>query len=726
MGGTEGGCESGERGTRAVWHGHGVRQDARRAVGGDERAGGRADTDAPEGEGHIAHVDVSACQNDDLVGLGTSGPPRLNLLDYGLDFGRLRLCLDDADRRVVERRGIRSGAPAAVACGGVDGIVVEERSQMTGVGDEFGTSAVVGVEVVDGGAGKVRGERGDILGRRAAEAVDGLVIVADSPDRVVWSAEKTEKASDGPTDILILVDEDPGVPLAVGITDDLVVREDARGLGDKVREVDTLALVLLVFVGLEELRERRRTYLVVTLGSVRRPLAESGADDGGSDRAVVRTDAVFGARDRFGDVRDGAKPVSCTSGCELEEREVLGLADQVADEGFASCLVEDPGVVTETYSVAVGSEDRPAEPVERLDVDGARDVCVEATFEAVADFLGGVVREREDEDALGRLAAVEQEGETADEGRRLARPGARPDEGGGAEVLRGLLLDGVVAASLLVVRDGTRGGLGIVGDGEVEEGLCELNADEAQAGAEGLGEPGDGLAGLPAPEHVSAGAYVLGREGSGLGLLAGVAMVARRPRGTVAVVGRALDGVGAAGRAPDAGVKFEVSTLVREDDSEIGAGERLVDVDDTLVRAEEGCAVFQEARVGRNDLEAFALEVGCQSFDESGLCDAVTATAFLSASAGGVEGSHRSGVIDEAEPGRAICWVCDAALVENLLWRGWRAKGTATGSREAPGVEAVTERVFGLVGGDAEGVVGSPGEFGVPARRDGPGVAADG
>ena len=272
---------------------------------------------------------------------------------------------------------------------------------------------------------------GEIAGRRresgpeleqaadlgAAEAVDGLVGVADHDEVTAVPGDRGQQPLLGGVGVLVLVDHDE-------VEAGAQRRPPGRGLGVDDGAVHQLGVVEgaeLVEHGQVVVEEARRRGPVGPApglrrhpGEVRRLEAE--APGPGEQRADLVGEAARAQGDAevVGPVAAPVGPVACEH--VAHDDVLLGPGQQPQR---ASEVLQRPGLPREGVGEGV-------EGPRRLGLDGAS----EARRDAVAQLLGGAAGEREGEDAVGRGSGLHPTGDRLDEGGGLAGAGTGQHEQG--------------------------------------------------------------------------------------------------------------------------------------------------------------------------------------------------------------------------------------------------------------------------------------------------------
>ena len=277
--------------------------------------------------------------------------------------------------------------------------------------------AVVALQLDDPAAVPARGEVHDVLELRAAPRVDALEVVAHDHDVAVLRGEEVRELRLDRVRVLVLVDEDVQEVLLQEFAHAVVLLQQAQPVHEQVVEVHRAEFALLRLVGAANREDERRVE--------------------GHLRLVALHDLFEAA--------PGVRRLARELEQELLLREVLHLLDVLLDalahDLLLVVLVEDreAGLVAERRAVL--AQEAGAHVVER-----AAPHAVHAGHERLGareHLARGAVRERQQEDARGRHALLDEVGDAVDERAGLARARRREDEHRAVRRRRGGALLGV-------------------------------------------------------------------------------------------------------------------------------------------------------------------------------------------------------------------------------------------------------------------------------------------
>ena len=258
-------------------------------------------------------------------------------------------------------------------------------------------------------------ERGEVLGPGAAPRVDRLVVVADGRERAEAIDELAHERVLRGVGVLVLVDEQVADLAAPARADLGVGLEQLHGQADEVVEVDRVARAQQLVVARVEQRDRA---LPIVGGGVERGLR-------GHEVVLPR--------------RDHALRVA-----RLDDR--LRFVGDLPERRHRVGLVEDREPAAQAHGIPVAVQHRHAEPVERRDRQAARGALAQELLDPLAHLGGGLVRERDRDDRVGRVPLVlDQVRDLLRYDSGLARTGAREHQQGGLMVGDGGELLGVQA-----------------------------------------------------------------------------------------------------------------------------------------------------------------------------------------------------------------------------------------------------------------------------------------
>ena len=259
---------------------------------------------------------------------------------------------------------------------------------------------VVALELEHLAVGPAAGEFADVLELRAAPRVDALEVVAHDHDVAVLRGEDVRERGLEAVRVLVLVHEHVEEMLLEELARLLALAQKAESVHEQVVEVHRAELRLALRVGAAHLQDELH-------------VAERGLRLVAVDHALKRLLAVGGVGD------------------ELEEEllllEVLDvlheLLDALAHELLLVVLVED--------REARAHADRPSPATEELVADRVEGAAPDArhaghdALGALEHLVRGPVRERQQQDALGRHALLHEIRHAVHERARLARAGGR-------------------------------------------------------------------------------------------------------------------------------------------------------------------------------------------------------------------------------------------------------------------------------------------------------------
>ena len=247
------------------------------------------------------------------------------------------------------------------------------------------------------------GKLADVLELRAAPRVDALEVVAHHHDVAVLRGEEVRERGLEAVRVLVLVHEHVLEMLLEEIARLLVLAQETETVHEQVVEVHRAELRLALRVGAAHLQDELH-------------VAERGLRLVAVDHALEALLAVRGVGD------------------ELEEEllllEVLDLLhvllDALAHELLLVILVEDREARTHAEGTPPAAEELVADRVERAAPDAGH--AGDDALGALKHLVRGAVREREQQDALGRHALLHQIRHAVHERARLARAGGRQHE----------------------------------------------------------------------------------------------------------------------------------------------------------------------------------------------------------------------------------------------------------------------------------------------------------
>ena len=283
----------------------------------------------------------------------------------------------------------------------------------------------------------------DVFDGGSAEAVNGLVIVADDADVHVLAGEKARQYILGRVGVLVLVDEDIPELVLVMFPDLRLLFEEFDGVEDHVIEVHGVCLheeFLVKRIALRILRQTdvpRRLLLIFR----RRQQALLGMTDRRQD-LLVRHDLVVDVQQALALFHDPLRVVSVIDGEVVRIAEAVAVAAQ--DAGADGMEGTGPDVqrfiaqkgsqtVFELVCRLVGEGDGEDLPglcrVHREQVLHVEGKLLEFPVEVVLHELHVGFRDLSAEVVgLVRLAVFDDVGDAVDEDRGLPRPGAGQDQ----------------------------------------------------------------------------------------------------------------------------------------------------------------------------------------------------------------------------------------------------------------------------------------------------------
>ena len=292
-----------------------------------------------------------------------------------------------------------------------------------GGGDDALRAAVALLEPHDGRLRPLGLEVAQVLGRRAAQAVDRLVVVAGRADLAVLARQQPQQQALGEVRVLQLVDEHVAVALGDPRAYARLRAQEAEGVEQQVAEVERPRLLepavvggvdggeLALAVGLGAERLRPRPVVLVRDELVLE--AVDAGDDRAEQRARVAADVVGGEPQLVDPLEQHREPVGGRDGGG--ERVEPRLQRLVVQDARADAVDRGDGQLLEA--------------------------AVEPGLEALAQAVGGGLGARQDEDRLGREAALAHEpAEALAEDAGLAGAGAAEDQQRAAPVRDGLEL----------------------------------------------------------------------------------------------------------------------------------------------------------------------------------------------------------------------------------------------------------------------------------------------
>ena len=268
-------------------------------------------------------------------------------------------------------------------------------------------------------------EREDVVGDRAAEGVDRLVIVPDGHD-IVWRTDELAKESElDRVRVLVLVDQHVTKALAVLLAHLRVGLEDPGRQQQEVVEVDRVEVLQRQIVALEGALGARHRRIEAHVGELRRCRA-----------------GVLGARD------DREHRALVPVGADVE------LLENLPDRSSPVRLVEDrePGVESERADLT--AQQPGAQGVEGAEVNVAGGFVAQQLRDPPSHLGGGLVRERDSQDVLGPDTAVDQVRHPGRDDARLAAAGTGEDENRTIAVANGFGLLWIECAEIQRVRPG--------------------------------------------------------------------------------------------------------------------------------------------------------------------------------------------------------------------------------------------------------------------------------
>ena len=310
--------------------------------------------------------------------------------------------------------GEQPGAHAALALGPQHLLVPLRRERdhrVRRIEDRPG-GAVVAFELDDRGPGEPFGELEDVAHGRRSERVDRLRVVADHHEPLTRGTERGEDVCLERVRVLVLVDED------------VVERRRDRGPGGRVaaerapeqEEVVVVERVLRTLAFGVDLEDRAD--LVDLLGA---PRVLGLEDVGELDLGVHRPRVDVGER-----------LLAREAPFALAESELA--ADQVHEVGRVR-PVEHGEARRQAERASVESQEPVRRGVERAAPHTPEPSLAGQALGPREHLARGPAREREQQDALGWHAAVDQPGHPARERPRLARSGTRHHQERAAEML---------------------------------------------------------------------------------------------------------------------------------------------------------------------------------------------------------------------------------------------------------------------------------------------------
>src|SRR5262245_64608442 len=137
-----------------------------------------------------------------------------------------------------------------------------QRCKLTGDNDDLATGTIIDIEFKHFAIREVLLEILDVFSRGAEKAVDRLPGVSDHPRRILRAAKAPKQCRDRAADVLILVDQNEPVFLAVAVSQFPFAFENPDRERDQVSEIDAVSGGLLLFIEAEDLQELARGLLV--------------------------------------------------------------------------------------------------------------------------------------------------------------------------------------------------------------------------------------------------------------------------------------------------------------------------------------------------------------------------------------------------------------------------------------------------------------------------------
>ena len=262
---------------------------------------------------------------------------------------------------------------------------------------------VVALELEHLAVGPAAGELADVLELRAAPRVDALEVVAHHHDVAVLRGEEVRERGLEAVRVLVLVHEHVEEMLLEELARLVALAQEAESVHEQVVEVHRAELRLALRVGAADLEDELH-------------VAERGLRLVAVDHALEALLAVGGVGDELQE--------------ELLLLEVLRvlheLLDALAHELLLVVLVEDGETRAHAEGASPAAEELVADRVEGAAPD-ARHARHDA-LGALEHLVRGAVRERQQQDALGRHALLHQIRHAVNERARLARAGGRQHE----------------------------------------------------------------------------------------------------------------------------------------------------------------------------------------------------------------------------------------------------------------------------------------------------------